>query len=528
MTKRKQPLHPDAPLFHENHAKPISRRDFIANGFLAGGTAVFGSSLLAGLLGSRPASAALASDIINDPIAVACKVGSEGAGKIPFICFDLAGGANIAGSNVLIGGQGGQEDFLSANGYSRQGLPANMLPNLPNPDLGTADFVNRELGLAFHGDSGFLRGILERTSATTRMFIDGAVIPARSENDTGNNPHNPMYGIYRAGADGGLLSLIGSRSSDSGGNSMAPLMWMDASVRPTKIDRASDSTGLVDTGELTELMSQQDAVKVMESIYRLSDQKLDAVQPNTTSPSRDDDVRRQVKCAYIKSAELADKYGNPSTLDPYLDEQIVGGDTPIFSTDELNSDREFQKTASIMKLVVGGFAGAGTITIGGYDYHTGDRSTGEIRDLRAGRCMGACLEYAARLGKPLMMYVFSDGSVSSNGRIDTSVDGRDKPEWTSDNQSTAGSFFLVYNPAGRPVSIQRQIGHMNSDGNVVTTSSPAANNVNLLVNTVLLNYLALHDELGGAGFENFETLFANHGLGSAASLESLLAMEPIV
>ena len=30
------------------------------------------------------------------------------------------------------------------------------------------------------------------------------VIPARSDNDTGNNPHNPMYGIARAGANGSI------------------------------------------------------------------------------------------------------------------------------------------------------------------------------------------------------------------------------------------------------------------------------------------------------------------------------------
>ena len=45
-----------------------------------------------------------------------------------------------------------------------------------------------------------------------------------------------------------------------------------------------------------------------------------------------------------------------------------------------------------------------------------------------------------------MMYVFSDGSLSSNGVIDNSVAGRGKGEWTSDNQDTAAPFFLVYNP----------------------------------------------------------------------------------
>ena len=112
-----------------------------------------------------------------------------------------------------------------------------------------------------------------------------------------------------------------------------------------------------------------------------------------------------------------------------------------------------------MKLVVEGYAGAGTISMGGFDYHTGDRSTGELRDLRAGRCIGACLEFAARRGKPLMLYVFSDGSLSSNGMVDDSVDGRGKGEWTGDNQQIAAAFFLVYNPptsGGRPVLLTQR------------------------------------------------------------------------
>ena len=45
-----------------------------------------------------------------------CGIATQGAGKIPFIVFDLAGGANISGSNVLVGGRGGQLDFLSTAG----------------------------------------------------------------------------------------------------------------------------------------------------------------------------------------------------------------------------------------------------------------------------------------------------------------------------------------------------------------------------------------------------------------------------
>ena len=128
----------------------------------------------------------------------------------------------------------------------------------------------------------------------------------------------------------------------------------------------------------------------------------------------------------------------------------IKGAGGIFTDAEFDSDDEFEKTAAVMKLVINGFAGAGTITMGGFDYHTGDRSTGEERDFRAGVCMGACLEYAARRGKPLMVYVFSDGSLSSNGMIDNSTGGRGKGVWTGDNQSTAASMILVFNPAGRP------------------------------------------------------------------------------
>ncbi|NND64379.1 MAG: general secretion pathway protein GspF, partial [Gammaproteobacteria bacterium] len=463
----------------------------------------------------------------------ACGIAQAGAGKIPFICFDLAGGANIAGSNVLVGQQGGQLDFLSTAGYSKLGVPGDQIPPIVNPNDGMNDFINFDLGLAFHSDSAFLRGILEKVSPTTMANINGAVIPARSDNDTGNNPHNPMFGIHRAGlagsgADGELLTLIGSRSSVSGGNSMSPESMIDLTVQPTKVDRTSDVTGLVDTGRLVGLLDQADAVAVMEAMQKVSKRKMDQLDTRVT---RDDVIKELVNCNYVKAADLAQRFGDPSSLNPELDTDILGP-TGIFSNVEFDGTSDFRKTAAIMKLVVNGYAGAGTIEMGGYDYHTGERGTGELRDLKAGRCMGACLEYAARVGVPLMMYVFSDGSVASNGRIDDSVDGRGKGEWTGDNSSTAASFFLVYNPSGRPglftgdsipAERHQQIGYMRADASTETASTPAANNVNLLVETVILNYMALHGEQG-----EFANVFMNHGLGNSALRDSLTAFDPIV
>ena len=531
MARKRKHLKPFEPLRHPDHPRPITRRQMISQGFMAGGATLFGGSVFSLFANPHAAYAALSGDL--DPLRTGCGINVLGAGKIPFICFDLAGGANIAGSNVLVGQQGGQLDFLSTAGYSKLGIPGDMIPPVVDPNT-ALDHIDSTLGLAFHTDSAFLRGINASIRGSTAANINGAVIPALSDNDTGNNPHNPMYGINRAGADGSLLTLIGSRSSDSGGNSMAPAAMMNLESRPTKVDRPSDVTGLVDTGQLVGLLGQDDAVAVMESIYRISDMKMQNVSAGI-DVTQDQVIEDLVKCGYLKSADIADRFGDPSTLNPALDPAIVGS-SGIFSQAEFDSDDEFRKTAAVMKLVVNGFAGAGCITMDGFDYHTGERATGELRDLRAGRCMGACLEYAARAnngaGIPLMVYVFSDGSVASNGSLDMSADGRGKGVWTGDNSSTAASFFLVYNPGGRAQlfsgdglapELHQQIGHFRSDGSVETSGTPAANAVNLLVETVILNYMALHGEQG-----LFSTTFPTHGLGSVTLRDSLTAFDPIV
>ena len=520
---------------HEAHKRPVTRRDFLSQGFGAGLATIAAPGIFSLFANPRSAMAALSPDI--EALKTTCGIDVQGAGKIPFICIDLAGGANMVGSNVLIGGPGGQLDFLSTAGYGKLGLPGDMLPGMTNATTGTS-FTDSRLGLAFHSDSAFLRGILDRVAPATAASINGAVIAARSENDTGNNPHNPMYGIHAAGADGSLATLVGSRASDSGGNSMAPAGMIDLAVRPTKVDRASDVTGLVDTGQLASLLSLDDTVAVMEAIQRISDRKLKVIDPKQpwadpkqTTVTRNEVVRELVSCGYVKAADVVDRYGDPTSLNPDLDPDIVGAGG-IFSRTEYDNDAEFRKTAAVMKMVLSGYAGAGTITLGGYDYHGQGRSTGELRDLRAGRCMGACLEYAARRGLPLMLYVFSDGSISASGQVDDTTDGRGKFMWTSDNQATAASFFLVYNPGGRPSLVStgaggaarhQQIGYFRADASVETASSPAAGNVNLLAETVVLNYMALHGEQS-----QFASRFPRNGLGNSTLQDSLIAFNPIV
>jgi hypothetical protein len=441
MSKKSKTLGVHDPLRLPEHSRPRTRREFVAQSFMTGAAAVVGPTLLGMLANPRYARAALAGDI--QPLLTPCGI-TTGAGKIPFICFDLAGGGNIAGSNVLVGGPKGQLDFLSVAGYSKLGLPGTMVPN---PST-TGNFIDSSFGLRFHADSAHLRGMKARTSVKAMSGTNGTVLPALSTNDTNTNPHNPMYGIYQFGARGGLLNLVGTDSSVSGGNSMAPPTMVIAAAQPTKVSSSADTQGLVSTGQLSALLpNASDVTNVLESMKRISDAKVGklaadgtftpGVTQAYTDPAANAASLKIQGCSYTKSAYIVDKYNSPSAVNPDMDPNIVGP-SGIFTTAEYQSNNDFQKTAAVMKLVIDGNAAAGTIEMGGFDYHTGDRSTGETRDFNVGNCIGACLEYAARVGKPVMIYVFSDGAISSSGMIDSSTAGRGKGVWTSDNDLFPG------------------------------------------------------------------------------------------
>jgi hypothetical protein len=529
MSKRTKALGIHDPLRLQEHSRPRTRREFVAQSFMTGAATVIAPTLAGMLAYPKAARATLASDI--QAAVTACNI-TTGAGKIPFICFDLAGGGNIGGSNVLVGGPKGQLDFLSVAGYSKLGLPGSMVPS---PST-TGNFIDSSFGLRYHMDSAHLRGMKLRASAKAMAGTTGTIIPALSQNDTNTNPHNPMYGIYQFGARGGLLNLIGSDSSQSGGNSMAPPTMVIAAAQPTKVSSSQDSKGLVSTGQLSSLLpNSQDVTNVLSSMKRISDAKYAQVPAYTDTTLNAAALGPQgiQACSFTKAAYIVDRYNLPSAVNPDVDTNIVGA-SGIFNLAEYQANSDYRKTAAIMKLVIDGNAAAGTIEMGGFDYHSGNRMDGEARDLNLGNCIGACLEYAARVGKPVMIYVFSDGSLASNGMIDSSVGGRGKGVWTADNQSVAATYFLVFNPAGRAVAAQAnpelsmQIGYFNSDGSQNTTGSPAGNNVPNLVQMVVLNYMALHS---ANAIAQWPTLFPapnlNNTLGSGTVLEPLIAWQPL-
>ena len=527
------------PLRHENHPRPRTRREFLAAGLISGQAMVMAPAWLGALLKANRANAGappLDSDISPLLAAAECNVPASGVG-LPFIAFDLAGGANLVGSEVIVGQQGGQSNFLTTAGYGKLGVPGNMVPS------STAN-VDASLGLLWHADGAIKRGIMSMITPTTAAGTNGAVICAMSQNDTQTNPHNPMYGIAMAGRKGQLLQLIGTDSSVSGGNSAAPMELIVPALQPSTISQPSDATSLVPIPPggkqdplSVEVLETQTRISAGTGLYNGGSGGTGAFSGALGMPTslyanaqQDAALKNQVRCAYVKSVNTANQFGNPSALDPTQDTNI----TAIASKFQANAfqDNEFAKTATVMKLVLNGFAGAGTIAMGGYDYHDGTRATGEMRNFKAGQMIGAVLQYASALGVPVMIYVFSDGSLNSNSMVDNSAAGRGKLGWQGDNSSVASTFFLVYNPKGRPATrgaaSTQQIGYFTADGSVVSTSSPAANSVDSLVQVVLLNYMGLSgsDATFASTFQAWTSM--PQALGSAAQLAALTVFQPIV
>ncbi|UCE88601.1 MAG: general secretion pathway protein GspF [Pseudomonadota bacterium] len=507
MARKSNKVHPDnAPFFHENHKKPTTRREFLAQGFIAGNAMIMGPSILGGFLGRSSEAFAQAVD---------CGMAAgAGGNSLPYIGHDLAGGASIAGSNVLVGALDGQfsnmsVDVISRDGWRRLGLPPAFIPTEAGANVDFIGGAGASTTLAFHLDSPLLQGIRTTASAGTLASVDGTIFCARSDNDTGNNPHNPIYGIAMAGAMGSLATLVGTRDSDSGGRSRAPDSMMDPALRPTKVSRDRDARGLADGGRLLEILDNNSNAQMMvlQSIENLSTQKLQMLNEGAL-------IDQLVTCGYQQGAQTLTSF-TPDGVSPLADAQLVN----IFANQNLDvTDGDFQKTAATMKLVVDGFAGAGTVEQGGYDYHNGTRTTGEARDLRAGQRIGACLEYAALRNKPMVIYLFSDGSVFSDGQADGGANG--KYAWRGDRSTTAATVMLAYNPSGRPNVLKHQIGHYKENGSLDTRATAISSNVDALAEAIVLNYLALN----GRSAE-FEQLFPNHLLGS--NWQDFIAFAPM-
>lgn len=464
-----------APTASHTHGTPRSRRDFLAQGVLPVSAALLTPGILSAL--TRQAYGA------TDP--AICGINASSGKLVPVLIFDLAGGGNIAGTNVVMGLAGGQSNFLPVASYRNTGLSAAAAYGASGvtPD-GT-------FGLLFHPKSPMLAG-LKSGAPTAAANTEGTVYLTITADDTANNPLNPIYWLAKAGLSGSLMSLTGMGNSLSGGNSTVPQASIDPARTPTIVHKPADAAGLVDPGKLATLLSTGNGVdaaavsKIMNATKTMSAARLERFN----SQDLPTQIRDLINCGYINSSNYFTRY-NAAALDPMQDAAVTG----IYGPD-LGGTPESQAAATVAKLVLDGYAGAGVVTLGGYDYHGLGRTAQAAKDREAGLAIGRALELAAKKRSPLFIYVITDGGLVAGDP--NNVDGDGFIHFTSDAGLQSASFALVYSPSAKPklTNSGRQIGAYNTAGTVDTNACLTSNNIELLAQAVTANWLALHGREG--------------------------------
>lgn len=435
----------EVPLWAQTgHAKPVTRRDFLAAGIIP-----FAATMVApNWLGLLLPESAQAADM-------ACPTGSGGS-MIPFVTLNLSGGAAM-GANFVPMDSGG-----------------NVLPTYDVMGLGKAPVIEREFGnapFAGNGVSKFLQGL--RAAAPTAVAKTAFVaIPVQSRDDSATNKFGATGMVAKAGLVGSLLPGLGTRANSVTGISQAAAVLAPPS--PLTVNSFNNLTGSLGyAAAIGTALNANEKIALAKMISNLSasqSRKLASIQTES-------DLKTVVDCAGIKNADLL-KQGT-GAVDPRQDSAFGGKLGNIWNFNN-NQDLIF---GSVAYNALKGTAGTVSLELGGYDYHNNTRTSGDAADLKAGTAVGQILESAAAMGKPVFIYVCSDGAVSS-----AKSDNPGAP-WASDRGTAGVAYMLYYNPAGRPATSSFQVGSFTkgqvADDTFVTGGSPEA-----AAAAVFANYLA--------------------------------------
>ena len=131
----------------------------------------------------------------------------------------------------------------------------------------------------------------------------------------------------------------------------------------------------------------------------------------------------------------------------------------------MGADDDEAAAASIASLVLQGQATAGTVEMGGFDYHGRSRAQTDAADQKVGELLGKTISAAAAMQSPVMIHVYTDGGVSSGNNEENG-----KFRWQSDSGARSAAFVLMYDPNGRP-AVKDNMNQIGAYKSVVTANS---------------------------------------------------------
>lgn len=409
--------------------KIVSRRDLIKFGLAAGGGALM-------------------------PIGFATRALAQTAPMMPFMVFDLAGGAGLA-ANFLVGKAGGPED-LCAN-YKRHGW---------NPRA--SDSLDRTFGVPMSKSSSRILAGLKETlpaelSREGQTKFKMATLCNFSLDDTSANRGSALTMISKAGLKGIYMnSGIGQRPTISGGNTDVYLP--DSKFKPKFVRHLRDVVSLTSFGMNFEDLSAESRREVFA----------------------------QLKAAARDLPQLRDIYEDLSRFglsEPKLDPRTSADIKRIYNLDQ--AFEQVQVEAAIAHNVLNGHTGPGVITIDGCDYHDNTQTTGDNKDFEIGRSIGNAIHAAYALSKPLFFQIVSDGGVYA-----TSSDNYER-RWVGDAPLHSLSVMGYFNPKKVVEQRRLQVGHYTNNAEVEFKTIVGEKPEKMAV-AVIANYLELNGLLGQA------------------------------
>ncbi|NQZ02272.1 MAG: hypothetical protein HRT45_16565 [Bdellovibrionales bacterium] len=342
----------------------------------------------------------------------------------PFITVNLAGGAGLS-ANFVPHDQGGQP--LST--YTRMGLGTTSTLPITYGFSNSAPFAG-------NGISQFFVGVTNETSVTTLQQAAFVAAPVKTRDDSSENKLNLEGMVAAAGRAGTILPHLGNNRN------------LDAFVpapNPLNVIRFSSIEGALAIGG--RLGSRLDKTQQASLFKAIEDLTMSQAR-GLASKSGGAELQKLVACSSQGNADLVgsnDPGVNPSSDTAFMN---VWG---MQNNMDMNSSAFTQ--AAIVYNVLKGNAAAGTINLGGYDYHNGTRSRGDEKDLEAGTVVGRILESFAVMGVKGFVVVTTDGGVT--GPMSNSAGS----PWTSDRGSAGMAYMIGYTPDGQPQASGFSMGH---------------------------------------------------------------------
>ena len=405
----------------EGHAKPLTRRDFLAAGLIQG-AASFAIPSLATLL-PREARAA---DLIEAPPA--------------FIEINLAGGAGILGNVAMLDGA---RNLLPSYNLCGQGARSVAERNIVNA------FGNR---VPMFKNAGLYRGLSQILSGNMDVLEKSALINLASSigADTGTNPMSAFGLVQGAIASGRYLPNLQTFSNFN----------LPAYVSPPSPIIVQGVDSILDVvrprgGDVIAQFQSQTQLSLLKHLKRINDSQITRYASRTGGG----DLKSAAQSAMSKVTELIK---DPNlNFDPRKDpafvpiwkagwEGEVASELSLVESGPEVANRSLSESTVVYALAKG-YANTGGLYRTGYDYHGNARQITDAQDAEVGKLIGRVLLSFKAAGRPVFIYLTSDGTVFAPA---SDQGGND---WVGDSSVNTVNLLIAYHPT-RGVTVMSRNG----------------------------------------------------------------------